>query len=87
LPSTLLDGSQHDPHLRREQLRRLRQQFGFHLFNDTTKQALRDWMLPTALSTDKAIVLMAILLSKMRREQIIRFCCKKKRDQLCCTTL
>jgi hypothetical protein len=67
LPATLLDGSQDDPHLRREQLRRLRQQFGFHLFNDATKQLLRNWMTPTALSTDKAIV----LLSKMRHEQII----------------
>src|SRR5690606_30182400 len=46
-------------------------QFDFRLFNDTTKQTLRDWMLPTALSNDKAIVLMTVLLSKMRREQII----------------
>lgn len=71
LSPALLDGSQDDPQLRREQLRRLRQQFGFRLFNDTTKQLLRDWMLPNALSTDKAIVLMNLLLSKMRREQIV----------------
>ncbi|MDQ7027706.1 MAG: Tn3 family transposase [Anaerolineae bacterium] len=71
LSPDLLDGSQDDPHLRREQFRRLRQQFGFRLFNDTTKQLLRDWMLPTALSTNKAIVLMNLLLSKMRQEQII----------------
>ena len=71
LSPALLDGSQDDPHLRREQLRRLRQQFGFRLFNDTTKQLLRDWMLPTALSTDKAFVLMDVLLTKMRHEKII----------------
>lgn len=71
LSPDLLDGSQDDPHLRREQFRRLRQQFGFNHFNDTTKHQLRDWMLPTALSTDKATVLMNLLLSKMRQEQIV----------------
>jgi TnpA family transposase len=54
LPATLLDGSQDDPHLRREQLRRLRQQFGFRLFNDTTKQLLRDRMTPTALTREQS---------------------------------
>jgi len=49
----------------------LRQQFGFRLFNDTTKQLLRDWMFPNALSTDKAIILMNLLLSRMRQEQIV----------------
>ena len=71
LSPTLLDGSQDDPHLRREQLRRLRQQFGFRRFDDTTRQYLRDWMTPSALSTDKAVVLMNILLAKMRDEHII----------------
>lgn len=71
LPTSLLDDYEHDYGARRSQLYRLRQQFGFHLFNDTTKQRLRDWMLPNALSTDKAIVLMNLLLSKMRQEQIV----------------
>lgn len=71
LPVSALDDYQHEPDLRRSQLYRLRQQFHFHSFNDTTKQLLRDWMMPAALGTDKAMVLMTILLSKMRHEKII----------------
>jgi TnpA family transposase len=71
LPASVLNDYEHDYSTRRSQLYRLRQQFGFRLFNDTTKQLLRDWMLPNALSTDKTIVLMNLLLSKMRREQIV----------------
>jgi TnpA family transposase len=71
LPASVLDDYQHDYGIRRSQLYRLRQQFGFHLFNDTTKQLLRGWMIPTTLSTDKAIVLMNVLLAKMRHEQIV----------------
>ena len=71
LSTSVLDDYQHDYGTRQSQLYRLRQQFGFRLFNDTTKQQLRDWMFPNALSTDKAIVLMNLLLSKMRREQIV----------------
>ncbi len=71
LPASVLDDYEHDFGTRRAQLYRLRQQFGFHIFNDTTKQLLRNWMLPNALSTDKVIVLMNLLLSKMRQEQII----------------
>ncbi|MEO1440825.1 MAG: DUF4158 domain-containing protein [Chloroflexota bacterium] len=71
LPISVLDTYTHDHGIRRSQLYRLRQQFGFHLFDDTTKQRLRDWMMTSALSTDKAMVLMNILLTKMRDEQII----------------
>jgi len=71
LPISILDDYQHDYGVRQSQLYRLRQQFDFRLFNDTTKQLLRDWMLPIALSTDKAIVLMNVLLSQMRHEQIV----------------
>ncbi|MEM6281998.1 MAG: Tn3 family transposase [Chloroflexota bacterium] len=71
LPISVLDGYQHDYGTRRSQLYRLRQRFGFHLFDDTTKQHLRDWMMTSARSTDKAIVLMNILLAKMRDEQVV----------------
>lgn len=71
LPASALNGYEHDYGTRQSQLYRLRQQFDFRLFNDTTKQLLRDWMFPNALSTDKAIVLMDLLLSKMRQEQIV----------------
>ena len=71
LPTAVLDDYQHDYGIRQSQLYRLRQQFGFRLFNDTTKQFLRDWMLPIALSTDKAVVLMMVLLSQMRHDQIV----------------
>lgn len=71
LPASVLNDYEHDYGTRRSQLYRLRQQFDFRLFNDATKQLLRDWIIPTALSTDKAFVLMDVLLSKMRHAQII----------------
>ena len=71
LPVSVLDAYKHDHGIRRSQLYRLRQQFDFRLFDDTTRQYLRDWMTPSALSTDKAVVLMNILLAKMRDEHII----------------
>jgi hypothetical protein len=57
--------------LRRNHLRSLRQQFNFHLFDDTTRSLLYKWIYPQALSTNKARVLMNNLIEKMRYEQII----------------
>jgi len=52
-------------------LRILRQEFGFHHFDDNTKAILQGWLTSWALSTNKAWVLMNSLVEKMRREQII----------------
>ena len=71
LSANILSDYTHDPELRRGQLRTLRQHFNFSLYNDTTKAILHDWILPTALSTHKAAVVMNILIGKMRQENII----------------
>ena len=60
LPASVLNDYEHDYGTRRSQLYRLRQQFGFRLFNDTTQQRLRDWMLPTALSLCSAVVVQPV---------------------------
>lgn len=67
----ILQNYSNDPQLRRGQLRTLRQHYDFRPYDDTIKALLYDWILPTALSTNKGSVLMSILVDKMRQERII----------------
>jgi TnpA family transposase len=69
-PSVLQDYSPSTTQ-RHRQFHILRQDFGFHTFNNNMKSILRSWLTPWALSTNKALALMDGLIEKMRREQII----------------
>jgi TnpA family transposase len=56
---------------RREHLRKIRKQFGYRTFTSKEYRELAHWLLPTAMSTDKGIILVESLLSEMRNRKII----------------
>lgn len=56
---------------RQEHLRKIRNQFGYRTFTTKEYRELAQWLLPTAMSTDKEIVLVESLITEMRNRKII----------------
>lgn len=56
---------------RREHVIKIRNQFEYHAFTIKEYRELAHWLLPTAMSTDKGIVLVESLLTEMRNRKII----------------
>ncbi|WP_420820972.1 Tn3 family transposase [Shimazuella alba] len=56
---------------RREHLRKIRNQFGYRAFTSKEYRELAHWLLPTAMSTNKGIILVESLVTEMRNRKVI----------------
>ena len=56
---------------RREHISKIRKHFRFRAFTLQEYRELANWLLPTALGTDKGLVLVDLLIQEMRKRKII----------------
>jgi hypothetical protein len=56
---------------RREHISKIRKHFGFRAFTLREYRELANWLLPTAMGTDKGLVLVDLLIQEMRNRKII----------------
>ncbi|MEC3435162.1 DUF4158 domain-containing protein, partial [Bacillus cereus] len=56
---------------RREHISKIRKHFGFRSFTLREYRELANWLLPTAMGTEKGLVLVDLLIQEMRKRKII----------------
>lgn len=69
-PKIIIEYSQRST-TRREHLAEIQKKFGFYTFDRSTYKELSKWLLPFAMSTDKGIALVEILVDEMRSRKIV----------------
>lgn len=60
---------------RREHISKIRKHFGFRAFTLREYRELANWLLPTAMGTDKGLVLVDLLIQEMRKEKLFFLPC------------
>lgn len=70
-PAVMQDYARIRDTTRREHLAEIRRVFGYRVFTLREYRELNQWLLPTALSTDKGILLVEALIQEMRNRKII----------------